>query len=88
MSRDDVAIEIADGTLTIKGNKNQTSDATVQHYIKREIKKSSFRRSFKLGDSLDETNISASYNNGMLILTIAKLRPNDEEVIVRTINID
>jgi HSP20 family protein len=88
MSRDDVSIEVSEGILTIKGSKNQSSEVADQQYIKREIKKSSFRRSFRLGDSLDETGVSAAYNNGLLTLTVAKKLPKEDEVIVRTINID
>ena len=41
-------------------------------YIRRELKHSSFKRSFELGETLDPTKISALFENGILTITILK----------------
>ena len=56
-------------------------------YVKREIKRSAFQRSFRLGDNLDESQIKGNYDNGILTLTIPKVVPTEEERTVRKIEI-
>ena len=87
MTKDDVDVEITDGVLTIQGTSNQNRHVDDAQYLKREIKRSSFRRSFTLGDNLDSENISASFDNGILTLSIPKLVPDDVKPVTRKINI-
>ena len=87
LSKDAVGVEVTDGTLTIRGESNQRSDVADAQYARREVKRSAFARSFQLGDNLDETNIGAAYENGILTLTIPKVQPSEAETIVRKIEI-
>ena len=87
LSKDNVDIEIKDGILTIRGESNQRSDVEDSQYARREVKRSAFARSFQLGDNLDETNITAAHENGILILSIPKVQPTVEESVVRKIEI-
>ena len=77
MSKDDIAVDVHEGVLTISGDKRFTPDNEVKSYIYRELKRSSFRRSWTLADHLDHTNISAKFENGMLFLRIPKLQPEE-----------
>jgi len=87
LSKEAVDIEVTEGTLTIRGESNQRSDVQDAQYARREVKRSAFARSFQLGESLDETNIVAAYENGILTLTIPKLQPTEAETLVRKIEI-
>lgn len=87
MTKDDVDVEITDGVLTIQGTSNQNRNVDDAQYLKREIKRSSFRRSFTLGDNLDSENVSAKFDNGILTLSIPKLVPDDEKPVTRKIEI-
>ncbi len=87
LSRDSVDIEIKDGILTIRGESNQRDDIEDSQYARREVKRSAFARSFQLGDNLDETNITAAYESGILTLTIPKVLPTEAETVVRKIEI-
>ena len=87
MRREDVSVEVADGVLTIQGTSNQHEDIKDGQYVKREIKRSAFQRSFRLGDNLDESQIKGNYDNGILTLTIPKVVPTEEERTVRKIEI-
>ena len=87
LSRDAVDVEVADGTLTIRGESNQRSDVQDAQYARREVKRSAFARSFLLGENLDETNITAAYENGVLTLTIPKVQFTEAEPEVRKIEI-
>jgi HSP20 family protein len=87
MTRDSVDVEITDGVLTIQGTSNQNRHVDDAQYLKREIKRSSFRRSFTLGENLDSGKISAKFDNGILTLIIPKLIPDDAEPVTRKIEI-
>ena len=87
MQKEDVTVEVSDGVLTIQGSSNQRSDVENGQYVKREIKRSAFQRSFRLGENLDETAIQGSCENGILCLTIPKVVPTTEERVVRKIEI-
>ena len=80
-------VEVRDGVLTIRAESNQHGDIQNDQYVKREIKRSAFQRSFRLGDNLDESKISGAYDNGILTLTVPKLTPTPREQTVRTIEI-
>lgn len=79
MSKEDIVVDVHDGVLTISGEKRSGGDGkeSGESYIYRELKRSSFRRSWNLADNLDSQNISAKFENGMLYLTIPKLKPEE-----------
>ena len=87
MTKDDVDVEITDGVLTIQGTSNQNRNVDDSQYLKREIKRSSFRRSFTLGDNLDADSITAKFDNGILTLNIPKVTPDDSKPVTRKIEI-
>ena len=68
-------IEVEDGVLTISGDKHNIWDDTKAKILRRELKQSSFKRSFELGELLDGDNISASFTDGILSVSIPKLEP-------------
>ena len=71
LNKDALNIDIEDGILSISGDKHQLDDDNVR-YIRKELKHSSFRRSFQLGDLLDTDNISANFEDGVLRIEIPK----------------
>ena len=87
MNREEVTVEVTDGTLTIQGSSNQRTDVDDGQFLRREIKRSKFQRSFRLGDNLDQAKITANYDNGILTLNIPKLIPDDAEPSTRKIKI-
>jgi len=75
LSKKNIAIDVEDGILSISGDKHQLNDPDAR-YIRRELKHSSFRRSFQLGDMLDSENIVANFNEGVLRIEISKKEPS------------
>ena len=69
----DVAVE--DGVLTISGDKHSAFEDDGAKVIRRELKQSSFKRSFELGDMLDGENVSANFKDGILSVSIPKIEP-------------
>ena len=88
LTKDDVSVEITDGVLTIQGTSAQRENVDDAQYLKREIKRSSFRRSFTLVDNLDSNNVTARFDNGILTLSIPKLVPDDVKPVTRKITIE
>lgn len=72
MKKDDFSINIDNGLLTISSEKEEEKNDEGKNYKRREFSYSSFSRSFTLPDNVDENNISAKYDNGMLQVTLPK----------------
>jgi HSP20 family protein len=72
MKRDDFKVDVEDGILTISSEKKEEREEDDKNYKRREFSYSSFSRSFTLSDNMDENNINAKYDNGMLQITIPK----------------
>ena len=69
-------IEVEDGVLTISGEKSRGMfDETKAKVLRRELKHSSFKRQFELGEELDGKNISAKFEDGILSIDIPKIEP-------------
>jgi HSP20 family protein len=84
MTREDIAITVDNGTLTIKGAKKQASDVKEEHYHRIERNYGSFSRSFSLPQTVDTTKVGADYRNGVLTVRL----PLREEAKPRQIKVD
>ena len=77
MEKKDFKITLDGNLLTISSFKQQSNEETNDRYTRREFSYQSFQRSFELPkDVVDQDNINARYENGLLYLTI----PKKEEV--------
>tara|TARA_R100001369_G_scaffold866_1_gene2764 strand:- start:216 stop:677 length:462 start_codon:yes stop_codon:yes gene_type:complete len=74
LDRKNVSVEVEQNLMTISGDKHGF-DGDGAKCITRELKHSSFKRSFNLGDHLDGEDISASFKDGMLTISIPKKEP-------------
>ena len=79
MSKDDLSVEIKDGVLTISGKSKNDSQEDSRSFLYREIKKSSFQRSFRLSDDLDTSKVSAKVKNGIVEICIPFFEPSTPE---------
>ena len=75
LDKKDLNIEVEDGVLTVSGDKSHGFDEGEAKVIRRELKHSSFKRQFTLGDMLDGDNISANFKDGILSIEIPKIEP-------------
>ena len=69
--KNDVKLDVENGVLTIEGHTNGEHEEKDKKYYRRERMSGSFRRQFTIGD-VDEKNIHASFNNGVLKVTFPK----------------
>ena len=75
LDKKDLEIEVTDEVLTISGKKHSIVEDENAKVLRRELKGSSFKRSFTLGESLNGDNIKASFKNGVLNIDIPKVEP-------------
>ena len=68
-------IEVENGVLTISGDKHGIEEQEGATVLRRELKASSFKRSFELGEQLDSDSINANFNDGILSISIDKKEP-------------
>lgn len=86
MKKDDIHVTVHDGTLTISGEHKTEKEEKREGYLRREISRGSFKRSFMLPDSIDFDKIDAKYEDGLLKIAFPKLeeaKPKQIEVKVR-----
>ena len=74
LDKKNVSVDVEDSILTISGDKHGFDDSGGK-CITRELKQSSFKRSFNLGDHLDGDGVSANFKDGMLSISIPKREP-------------
>ena len=68
-------IEVEDGVLTISGDKHGIEEQEGATVLRRELKASSFKRSFQLGELLDDSRVDANFKDGILSISIPKVEP-------------
>jgi HSP20 family protein len=64
-----VDVDVDNGTLTISAHRTARSDDSVQ-WLTNERFFGTYRRQLSLGDGIDSASISATYENGVLTVTI------------------
>jgi len=81
--KDEISVETKDGYLTITAEKKDevNEDDKEKNYIRRERTYGKYQRSFYLGD-LDEENIDASFENGMLKIEVPKKEEVDSKKVI------
>tara|TARA_Y100001937_G_scaffold67549_1_gene92389 strand:+ start:174 stop:614 length:441 start_codon:yes stop_codon:yes gene_type:complete len=75
LDKKDLSIDVEEGVLTIAGNKHGLFDDSGATVLRRELKHSSFKRQFELGEQLNGENIKASFKDGLLSIEIPKIEP-------------
>ena len=69
----DVEISVADGVLTITGEKKDEREEKESRCFVTERSYGSFTRSINLGDTVDADKIDATYKNGVLTVKLPKV---------------
>ncbi|MDZ7720459.1 MAG: Hsp20/alpha crystallin family protein [Balneolaceae bacterium] len=72
MNKDDIELNIENNTLTISGERKFKKKEDNKQYHRVESHYGSFSRSFTLPENVEVDSISASYNNGILNITVDK----------------
>lgn len=68
----DVKVTLANGVLTIKGEKSEGKTEEREDYHLTERRYGSFQRSLRLPDAIDDAQVEAHFDKGVLRVTIPK----------------
>ena len=86
MDPDDIQIEVEDNVLTVKGERKFEETVDEERYYRVERRYGSFQRSLALPQGVKPDDISASYEDGILVITVPKVeeeKPKRIEVKAR-----
>jgi HSP20 family protein len=75
LDKKDLKVDVEEGILVISGDKHALYNDKGAKVVRRELKSSSFKRQFELGELLDGDNIKASFKDGLLTIDIPKVEP-------------
>ena len=72
MKKEDFTIEVKNGGLSITGKHTHTETTKQRKYKRQEYNYNAFTRFFPLPKDADNMEVEAQYQNGVLVLTVAK----------------
>lgn len=72
MQKEDFKVTLDGNLLTIASSKEDKKEENSGNYTRKEFSYQSFQRSFELSKDVDDDNIEAKYENGVLRLNIPK----------------
>lgn len=80
IDRKNLSVKLDDGVLVIEGShEEETSEEKEGRMIRKERRTGKFMRSFTLGDDVKESDIQASFKDGLLTLVAPKTRPHQPQ---------
>jgi HSP20 family protein len=79
MKKEDFNIAVENKVLTISADLKEEKEEKDDKYTRREFVSTSFKRSFSLPENVDENNIQAHYENGILKVTVPKVQEQKPE---------
>ena len=74
LDKKDVSVDIHDGVITIKGERDIDNEKSTDGYRIRERQLGSFNRSFRLPDNVNEDKVAAKFKNGVLTVILPKTK--------------
>lgn len=80
LNKEDVSVDLEGDYIVIRGGKKQQSEVDPKkgRYLFKEIKRSSFTRSFYVGEEIDKKKIKAEFKDGTLHVEFPRLKLEDK----------
>ena len=77
VEKENLSVTLEDGILTIEATtEEETSEEKEGKTIRRERRSGKYLRSFTVGNNMKESDIKASFKNGVLTLEAPKVKPH------------
>ncbi|MBM3633654.1 MAG: Hsp20/alpha crystallin family protein [Alphaproteobacteria bacterium] len=80
LKEEDINIEINNGILTLRGEKKEEKEEKRSNYYLSERSSTSFNRTFQLPTAVDENNVNASLEDGVLKIILPKSTEKDKQI--------
>jgi HSP20 family protein len=87
MDEKNIEVKIANGMLTIKGEKHEEKEEEKQDYYVRERSFGSFERTFQVPEGVDLDKVDAGFKKGVLTVTLpktAEAQKAEKKITVKT----
>jgi HSP20 family protein len=84
VTKEDIALEVKDSTLTIKGEKKLEKNVTEENFYRMERSYGSFTRAFTLPSTVQQDKVKAKFRDGILEIML----PKAEEAKPKQIKVD
>lgn len=82
---EEVEVTLADGVLKIQAQHSQQTNQEQGGYLRREVAYGNYQRSIQLPGAIKEDDITATFENGVLTVTVPKVpRPQPKKIQVST----
>lgn len=79
--KEDFKLEVKNGYLNIAGETKEETEKKDEQYTRREFRFNSFSRAFALPDNIKDTDIEAKYSDGILHVTLPKVKAELEKPV-------
>ncbi|HHT9127728.1 MAG TPA: Hsp20/alpha crystallin family protein [Candidatus Wujingus californicus] len=80
----DLDVQVVNDVLTIKGERKTSIDVSKMTYLRRERPYGTFARAIVLPERVDAEKVTASYKNGVLVVTLPKApESKPKQVIIK-----
>lgn len=79
VKKEDIKVDVKDNIITISGERNSKEEVNEGDYHRIETSFGKFERSFTLPNDIDTENITASNKDGVLEVTLPKLKSESEK---------
>lgn len=74
VEKEDITVEVKDDNLCLKGERKFEKDVKEENYHRMERSYGAFKRIFSLPTTVDKEKVTASFKNGVLEITLPKIR--------------
>lgn len=74
-SKEEIDVRVTGRRLTIEADREERSEEEDETYLRSERHSESLRRTLQLPEPVDEEDVSATYKNGVLTITLPKRDP-------------
>lgn len=81
LNKEDFKIDVDKNLLTISFEHKEESKETDEKWLRQEFKMSSFKRSFSLNEKIDAAAIKATYENGILNVSLPKKEKEEAKAV-------
>lgn len=78
--KEEVEVKVEEGRLYISRKAKESLSSPVKKYLHKELKQSNFERVFSLGDKVDQENIKAEFNDGILKIDVPLHEPRSRVI--------
>jgi len=72
MKKEDITVNLQNNTLTVSGERSSERTEEGEEYVRVERAFGNFHRTFTLPDAVDQENVEASYEDGVLTINVPK----------------